>query len=63
MRIVCGIPKGEIQLAYNYEQKANPQKQLPFILWLPVDDTVPPTYYIMLVYNVLFLFVGAIMSK
>ncbi|KAI5721970.1 hypothetical protein M8J76_001765 [Diaphorina citri] len=62
IRIVCGIPKGEIQLAYNYEQKANPQKQLPFILWLPVDDTVPPTYYIMLVYNVLFLFVGAIMT-
>lgn len=53
-RIIDGLPPEEIRMAVNYEYKANPEKQLPLLLWLPkqIDDTVQPTYSIFVVYDV-----------
>nr|QPZ88928.1 odorant receptor 15 [Diaphorina citri] len=61
-RMIFGMTENERKLSANSHNKANPEKQLPFLLWLPVDDTVSPMYYVTLAYNVLFTVVSAVMT-
>lgn len=61
-RIAMGPRKEDIKMIANYASKANPEKQLPLFVWVPVDDTVPPTHYIMIAYDTLFLCLGGVLG-
>uniref|UniRef100_A0A8D8T1X2 Odorant receptor n=1 Tax=Cacopsylla melanoneura TaxID=428564 RepID=A0A8D8T1X2_9HEMI len=51
-KIFLSLSYEEITSAKYYYNKAHPEKQLPLVFWLPFDDTVPPTYYFMVVVNI-----------
>lgn len=54
-KLFFGLPPKEVELVAYYYHKALPERQLPFIMWLPFDDTLNPGYYLALVLNIYLL--------
>lgn len=50
-KLIFGLPPQEVELVAHYYQKSHPERQLPFVMWFPFDDTVNPMYYFALGLN------------
>ncbi|KAL1454216.1 hypothetical protein WDU94_010492 [Cyamophila willieti] len=45
-KLFFGLPPEEVELVSYYYHKSKPERQLPFIMWFPFDDTAAPMYYV-----------------
>ncbi|KAI5722559.1 hypothetical protein M8J76_010262 [Diaphorina citri] len=61
-KLIFGLPPNEVELVAYYYEKQRPDRQLPFIMWFPFDDTVDPAYYFVAVANVYLMFVTLILG-
>uniref|UniRef100_A0A8D8S129 Odorant receptor n=1 Tax=Cacopsylla melanoneura TaxID=428564 RepID=A0A8D8S129_9HEMI len=50
-KLFFGLPPEEVKLVSYYYHKSHPERQLPFMMWLPFDDTVDPMYYVVAAYD------------
>uniref|UniRef100_A0A8D9AU84 Uncharacterized protein n=1 Tax=Cacopsylla melanoneura TaxID=428564 RepID=A0A8D9AU84_9HEMI len=50
-KLFFGVPPEEVEMVSYYYHKSQPERQLPFIMWFPFDDTAAPMYYVVAVFD------------